>query len=116
MPQAKNLKYCRKKEGLTQSELAEKLGVSKATIISWESRKHAIPEPSARRISELFGVDYIDFCDEDFERSAQAAKRGSIVLTEGEEKAVLMYRKLPPDVKALVTNAIEVAYENTRRK
>ena len=116
MPKAKNLKYCRKKARLTQSALADALGVTKATIISWENRKHSIPEPSARRISEYFGVDYTDFCDEDFEKIAQDEMNGKVTLTGEEAQTVIKFRKLPPNVKKLLKAAIDVAYENSQAK
>ena len=38
-----NLKFLRKKEGLTQEELAEKLNVSRQSVTKWESG-NAIPD------------------------------------------------------------------------
>ena len=38
-----NLKYLRKKEGLTQEELAEKLNVSRQSVTKWESGQ-ALPD------------------------------------------------------------------------
>jgi len=44
---AENLKNLRKQEGLTQPQLAEKLGVSKGMISFWEN---GIYEPTASNI------------------------------------------------------------------
>ena len=57
-----SLKACRVNAGLSQEDLAKELGVTKQTIVSWESGKS---EPSAgqfKKISALTGVpmDYID--------------------------------------------------------
>ena len=50
MALAANLRHQRKKAGLTQIELAEKLGVSIATLRRWESGETA---PTGTRIVEL---------------------------------------------------------------
>ena len=50
MALAANLRHQRKKAGLTQIELAEKLGVSIATLRRWESGETA---PTGTRIIEL---------------------------------------------------------------
>lgn len=63
MPKAINLKYLRKKAGLTQKKFADEIGVSTATVNSWEAKKSAIPVPAAKRIAKYFGVTYGDFCD-----------------------------------------------------
>lgn len=42
--------------GLTQDALAEKLGVSKATIVSWENGKSEPKISHVQTISELSGI------------------------------------------------------------
>ena len=53
---AANLRHQRKKAGLTQIELAEKLGVSIATLRRWESGETA---PTGTRIVELANMLHI---------------------------------------------------------
>ena len=51
-----NLKYLRKKENLTQEQLAEKLNVSRQAVTKWESGQ-AMPDiTNLKDISVLFGV------------------------------------------------------------
>jgi len=51
-----NLKYLRKKENLTQEQLAEKLNVSRQAVTKWESGQ-ALPDiTNLKDISVLFGV------------------------------------------------------------
>lgn len=99
MPKAKNLKYCRKKAGLTQQSLADEIGVSKATVISWESRKTAIPVPSTKMIAKYFGVEYGVFCDDDLERLDRKIKGVDIRLSDSEAENLVLFRELPDHVK-----------------
>mgnify|MGYP002092707729 FL=1 len=47
------LKQCRKKQGISQAELASKLGVTQQAVGKWESGKSS-PDPSTvARIAEL---------------------------------------------------------------
>lgn len=51
-----NLKYLRKKEGLTQEQLAEKLNVSRQAVTKWESGQ-ALPDiVNLKELAVLFGV------------------------------------------------------------
>ena len=59
-----NLKYLRKKEGLTQEQLAEKLNVSRQAVTKWESGK-ALPDiENLKEIAYIFSVS-IDSLVED---------------------------------------------------
>ena len=55
------LKELRKKEGLSQQQLANKLGVTQATLSGWENEKYEIDNESLRKCAEIFNcsVDYI---------------------------------------------------------
>lgn len=61
------LRWSRVKRGWTQQELAEKMGVTRNTILAWENEKTAISEENVKKVRELFGrVDAFrkDFCAE----------------------------------------------------
>jgi len=51
----KNLRKLREGEGLTQLQLAAKVGVSPSTIFRWEKGKH-IPHPERlKKLNRIFG-------------------------------------------------------------
>lgn len=56
----KNLKKLREDAGMTQKELAEKLGVSRTIVTRWENEDIFPPVKVMLRITNLFGCD-IDF-------------------------------------------------------
>ena len=114
MPIAKNIKFCRKKSNLTQQQLADSLGVSKATIASWESKKTAVPVPSAKRVAEFFCVEFNELCDLDLERLENEGH--DIKLSDREKQGILMFRALPEDIKALIRQTIISAYERNRER
>ena len=51
------LRWSRVKRGWTQQELAEKMGVTRNTILAWENEKTAIPEENVKKVRELFGSE-----------------------------------------------------------
>lgn len=51
------LKELRKENGLTQQQLAEKIGTTKLTISNWENEKHIIKTSVAKELAELFNVN-----------------------------------------------------------
>lgn len=51
------LKELRKDRGLTQSQLAEKIGVSKITVLRWENNERQIKPDKAQLLADYFGVD-----------------------------------------------------------
>lgn len=51
-----NLEYLRKKKGWTQSELADKIGVTWGIISHWELGKRQPRMEMVGKIAELFGV------------------------------------------------------------
>ena len=57
---AKNLLYYRKKSGLTQKELAAKLGVKNTAVSNWESGNNSIDIETLFSACEIFGVTLND--------------------------------------------------------
>lgn len=57
---AKNLLYYRKKNKITQKELAEKLGVKHNAISSWENGVNSIDIDTLFRVCKIFGVTVND--------------------------------------------------------
>lgn len=58
-----NLKQLRRSAGLTQTQLAEKLGVSFKTLSHWESGYSEPNLAALKKLKELFGVVYEDLLD-----------------------------------------------------
>lgn len=50
------LKELRKSQKMTRVELAEKIGVTKLTILNWEYGTHEIKGSNAKKLADLFGV------------------------------------------------------------
>lgn len=67
MPMAITLKAARVNAGLTQLEAAEKLGISKGTLASYEMYKTKPDVGRAQQIADLYGltVDGIIFLPKD---------------------------------------------------
>ena len=57
---AKNLLYYRKKNKITQKELAEKLGVKHNAISSWENGVNSIDIDTLFQICKIFGITVND--------------------------------------------------------
>ena len=51
------LKSLRKEVGLSQGELAEKIGVSKITVLRWENDERQIKPDKAQLLADYFGVE-----------------------------------------------------------
>lgn len=50
------IKEQRKAKGLTQSQLAEKLGISKACLCRWENWHAGTPVPTLRTLQKIAGA------------------------------------------------------------
>lgn len=50
------LKELRKEKKLTQTELADEIGVTKLSISNWENEKHDIKSDKAQQLADYFGV------------------------------------------------------------
>ena len=62
-----NLKYFRKKEGLSQEELAEKIEVSRQSVAKWESGETLPDIVKCRELANLFGTTIDNLINYSFE-------------------------------------------------
>lgn len=57
---AKNMLFYRKKSGLTQKELADKLGVKNTAVSNWESGNNSVDIETLFLATKIFGVSLSD--------------------------------------------------------
>ena len=65
------LKELRKEKKLTQKELADKINVSKITVLRWENGERQIKPDKAQALADFFGVSIahlLGYEDNDFEK------------------------------------------------
>lgn len=62
---ARNLRAARERVGMSQQELADKLGVKRQDVGHWESGRHLPRLPVARRLAQVLGVTLESLFDEE---------------------------------------------------
>ncbi len=73
---AENMQYLRKRDGLTQEELAEKLDVSRQSVSKWETGE-AFPETEKLiALCDMFGVNLDSLLRGDVGQGGAGATRG----------------------------------------
>lgn len=72
MSLGEKIKETRKKTGLSQEQLSEKLGISRSAVAKWETDKGFPDVDNLKALSRLFGVsiDYLLNNDESLEKPA----------------------------------------------
>lgn len=55
------LKSARVGAGMTQDDVAEQLGVSRATVVNWESRPEKMCFEKLKVLANLYGIASTDF-------------------------------------------------------
>ncbi len=71
---ASNIKYLRKKKGLTQTELANKLGVNRPKIGSYEEARAEPKLTTLQRFSHFYKVGVDDLLEKDLSKEVTAEK------------------------------------------
>ncbi len=106
---AKNIAALRKKSGLTQGELAEKLNYSDKSVSKWE-RAEGLPDLLVlNNMAEILGVSASDFLSEDADKIktvrqevAPLSKRSKIIITAMAVGLVLLFASVVFFVLGLV--------------
>ena len=64
MTTGQRIRYYRKSIGLTQKELAQKIGITQSSIVLWENDKTTPVYNNLRALAEVLGMDVYSLCDE----------------------------------------------------
>ena len=74
----KNLKFLRSRQGWTQKQLAEKLGLKQSNIGAYEEERATPPLASLLELTKLFNVDLEAFINKDLSREPEKKNKTSI--------------------------------------
>ena len=107
---AKRLKELREQKGMSKSEVAKYLGISRPSYVNYENGKNN-PSRTIDKLCTLFNVsaDYIlgtDIKDSNFERACHFYLKEKY--TEDEQDLVHEYRKLPDEFKVLIKSTVQM--------
>lgn len=102
------LKYFRKREGLTQGELAQKLGVSTSRISMYETGEREPDFETEEKIADFFNTDLNTLRGRDNE---QPNTTGMLP-----EKIARKYSKLSSQSKDIVHTTIETEYKKEQER
>ena len=98
-----NISKYRKKSGLSQAELAQKIGVKNSTVSSWERRANAPDIETLFSICKLFNVTVADMfgCD-------TVDYNDKLTVHGFEKDLVISYRKADDLDKAIVRRTLKL--------
>lgn len=107
---AKNILFYRKKNKLSQKELAEKIGVKHNTISSWESCTNSVDIDNLFKMCEVFKLSIDDFVNE--YNTAEGSKEQQ--LTNVEKSFLSAYNNLNELGKSKARDYINDLNENEK--
>ncbi|MBQ7943738.1 MAG: helix-turn-helix transcriptional regulator [Lachnospiraceae bacterium] len=86
----------RKSNGMSQEELAEKLGVSRQAVSRWELGSTLPDIPNLTQLSELFGVsaDYLIHDDYESDNDIPKVKESSEIIHEKNKAHCIIFLRM----------------------
>lgn len=102
---AKNLLFYRKRAGLTQKQLADRLGVKNTAVSNWESGNNSIDIETLFAACEVFGVTLNDMYGK---YSTSASDYGQDLSTD-ESQLLATYRTLNDQGKEYILQTLNMA-------
>lgn len=107
------IRLLRRESGLTQREIAEKIGVTYRTYQNYEAGASSPSGAVLARISSLFGVS-MDMLGDGHEQIAKNTENGELDALLSEMQALFSGGKLRDDDKKYVIDALTEAYYRTK--
>ncbi|MEJ1241365.1 XRE family transcriptional regulator [Chryseolinea sp. T2] len=105
----KNLKFLRGQQGLTQKQLAEKLGLKQAAIGAYEEERATPPLASLLDLSKIFNVNLDDLVRQDLSKSPEK-ERKRIAVSRGREVLAITVDSQNRENVELVTQKASAGY------
>jgi transcriptional regulator with XRE-family HTH domain len=105
----KNLKFLRTELGLTQKQLAEKLGLKQAAIGAYEEERSTPPLVSLLDISKIFKVNLDMLVNHDLSRVSEKERKGSFA-SRGKEVLAITVDSNDKENVELVTQKASAGY------
>ena len=103
------LKHLRIEAGLTQDELAKRLGVAKSTISMYERGERRPDFELAEAIADFFDVKLTYLVGNSPEEKERDAKfKNTIALTDSERDLLMAFRKADDQTRRIVAYALKV--------
>ena len=105
---SKNLLYYRKKAGLTQKQLADKIGVKNTAVSNWESGNNSIDIDTLCLVCEVFGITLNDIYGGYSEKSA--------VLSADEMNLIATYREISDQGKQYLLQTLNMVRNEYKKR
>ncbi len=107
---AKNLLYYRKKAGLTQKELAEKLGVKNTAVSNWESGNNSVDIETLFLACNVLNVSLSDMYGK------YSGQTKECPLTPDEEQLVADYRDASEEIRGAAAKMLSDSAAANRKE
>lgn len=105
---SKNLLYYRKKAGLTQKQLADKIGVKNTAVSNWESGNNSIDIDTLCLVCEVFGITLNDIYGGYSEKST--------VLSADEMNLIATYREISDQGKQYLLQTLNMVRNEYKKR
>ncbi|MEO5976945.1 MAG: XRE family transcriptional regulator [Chryseolinea sp.] len=105
----KNLKFLRAQQGLTQKQLAEKLGLKQAAIGAYEEERATPPLTSLLDLTKIFNVNLDDLVRHDLSRARDRERKSSTYSKSKEVLAITVDSNNKENIE-LVTQKASAGY------
>lgn len=115
MTMGQKIKFHRKRIGLTQTELGERLGVEKNAVSKWEcGRVESISASKIRTMAQLFGVTFSYLIDDDVDPDGAATAQKRVPLSDDAHHVGVLYDRADEKDK-LLTHTVLDKYDDSAK-
>lgn len=115
MTMGEKIKFHRKRIGLTQTELGERLGVEKNAVSKWEcGRVESISASKIRTMAQLFGVTFSYLIDDDVDQDGAATAQKRVPLSDDAHHVGVLYDRADEKDK-LLTHTVLDKYDDSAK-